>query len=134
MLDVVDRVFDDSLAFPFNRTSGGGGGGLSSRGVRTPWDVVESENEFHMRFDLPGFGKDEVKVHLEDNSLVIQAEKKEGGDEKFSRAAFFTRVELPENVKSDEVKAELKNGVLELVVPKAKREPKRQEISVNSSE
>eukprot|EP00246_Nothoceros_aenigmaticus_P000018 TRINITY_DN1001_c0_g1_i1.p2 TRINITY_DN1001_c0_g1~~TRINITY_DN1001_c0_g1_i1.p2 ORF type:complete len:272 (+),score=45.61 TRINITY_DN1001_c0_g1_i1:127-942(+) len=129
MLEVVDRLFDDPFLLPFDRT----GTKSPARGFRTPWDVVETESEFHLRFDLPGFTKDEVKVTLEDNNLIVQAEKKQGGDDKFgerARATFYTRVELPENVKSFEIKAQLKHGVLEIAVPKSKHEPQRQEIDV----
>jgi len=50
--------------------------------VRLPWDIVEDEKEVKMRFDMPGLTRDEVKVMVEDDTLVIRGEhKKEDGAE-----------------------------------------------------
>lgn len=64
-----------------------------------------------------------MKLALEQNTLVIKGEgKTEEGDEEDGRK-FSSRIGLPEKVyKTDEIKAEMKNGVLKVVVPKLKED------------
>jgi len=113
MLDTMDRLFEDAMTMP---------GGVGE--VRAPWDMMEDDNEIKMRFDMPGLSKEDVKVMVEDDMLVIQGEskKEEGeGDDAWSRrsySSFDTRLQLPDNCELDKIKAELKNGVLYVTVPK----------------
>lgn len=87
---------------------------VATTGGRIGWDVKEKENALHVRIDMPGLGREDVKVSLEEDTLVIKGETQEGEGRKFS-----SRIELPEEeYKADEIKAEMKNGVLRVVVPK----------------
>ncbi|KAK8945623.1 hypothetical protein KSP40_PGU021528 [Platanthera guangdongensis] len=117
MLDTMDRIFD------------GAGGGET----RSPWEIREEEQELKMRFDMPGLTKEEVKVTVEDDVLVIksaQQKEKGGGKEgddgwwrwSSSGAAYDVRLVLPEEAEKEKVKAEFKNGVLLVTVPKKKVE------------
>nr|AAF19022.1 chloroplast-localized small heat shock protein 22 [Funaria hygrometrica] len=131
MLNTVDRLFDD----PFFSAAPSRPTGIALD-FRTPWDVKEDNESFRLRFDMPGLGKDEVKVYVEDGDLVIKGahraeEQKENNWSSRSYGSYNTRMTLPENVKIDEVKAELKNGVLQVVVPKSKEEPKKNVIDIN---
>jgi len=77
-----------------------------------------------------------VKVTVEDGDLVIKAEhKKEEQSENSwtsrSAGSYRTRMTLPDNVNLDEVKAEIKNGVLEVEMPKYKEAPKKKVIDIN---
>ncbi|KAF3777601.1 Small heat shock protein [Nymphaea thermarum] len=128
MLDTMDRIFDESWSFPgFNRPS---------RDVRAPWDYADTETEVRMRFDMPGLSKEDVKVSIEsDNVLVIRGEHKSDsaeGDSWTSRssAAYDTRLVLPDNLETDKIKAELKNGVLFITIPKRKVESKVVDVQV----
>lgn len=102
--------------------------------MRLPHDLIEDEDAYKLRIDMPGLTKDEVKVMVENGQLVIQGEKKvdDKSDEGWATAqeSYSTRLILPENVELDEVKAELKNGVLRVVIPKSKEEPKAIPIEV----
>ncbi|KAK6135149.1 hypothetical protein DH2020_031097 [Rehmannia glutinosa] len=119
MLDSMDRLFEDVMTFP--GTTGD---------LRAPWDINEDENEIKMRFDMPGLSKDDVKVSVEDDVLVIKGEqKKEQGknDESWSSrsySSYDTKLQLPDDCEKDKVKAEMKNGVLYISVPKTKVEKK----------
>lgn len=77
-----------------------------------------------------------MKVSVEDGDLVIKGEhkaeeQKEDSWSSRSYGSYNTRVTLPEHVKVEEIKAELKNGVLYVVVPKSKESPKKNVIDVN---
>ena len=118
----------------------------SGRRGRTPWEVRERAGEYLVRFDMPGMARDDVRVSVQDRTLVVVAEKKQqpaaaggvekqeaeeaaGGDyeegdeeeEAWPAASFGryrTRVELPENVDVERIGAEVRDGVLYLTMPK----------------
>lgn len=131
MIDTMDRLFEDTMTFPGrNRASGAGE-------IRTPWDIHDDENELKMRFDMPGLSKEDVKVSVENDVLIIKGEhkKEEGGNDEHSWArnysSYDTRLSLPDNVEKDKVKAELKNGVLFISIPKTKVEKKVVDVQIN---
>lgn len=136
MLDTMDRIFEDAMTFPGRNLGGGGGGGE----IRTPWDIKDEEHEVRMRFDMPGLSKEDVKVSVEDDVLVIKGEhhKNEeggGGEEDSwssskSYSSYDTRLRLPDNCEKDKVKAELKNGVLYITIPKTKVERKVIDVEI----
>jgi len=107
--------------------------------VRIDWKETPEAHVF--KADIPGVKKEEVKVEVEDgNVLVISGERskeKEDKSDKWHRVErssgrFLRRFRLPENAKTEEVKAGLENGVLTVTVPKAevkKPEVKSVEIS-----
>jgi len=94
---------------------------------RTPWAIREKENEYKIRFDMPGMTRSDVKIWVEQgNMLVIQAEKVptegENKDESWPAKSFgryHTKLALPESVDFKNVKAEVKDGVLYITIPKA---------------
>ncbi|KAE8727356.1 Small heat shock protein [Hibiscus syriacus] len=126
MLDTMDRLFEDSMAFP---TSGRRGGE-----VRAPWDIRDDEHEIKMRFDMPGMAKDDVKVYVEEDVLVIKGEqKKEESHDDWTNSnysSYDTRLQLPDNCDKDKIKAELKNGVLFISIPKTKVERKVIDVEI----
>ena len=129
MLDTMDRLFEDSMAFP--------GWSQSAGDVRSPWDIQDDEHEIRMRFDMPGLSKEDVKVFVEDDLLVIKGERKKeekGGEDNswFDRSysSYNTRLKLPDNCDKDKIKAELKNGVLFISIPKSKVERKVVDVEI----
>ncbi len=113
---------------------------LAGRGFEPTIDVLENEKEFVVKAELPGLSKDDFKLTVENNTLTLEGEKKfEGEEEKEdshrierSYGAFKRSFRLTDSVDSKKIKADYKNGVLEITIPKAeKAKPKQIEISVN---
>lgn len=86
----------------------------------------EHDECYKLRYLMPGLGKEDVKITVEDGVLRIRGERKEvdeeeSDDEFFSAVSYgyyeFT-VDLPDDAKPDEIKAELKDGVLTIIVPR----------------
>lgn len=124
-LSQVFNLMDQLMENPFLATSRGMGGG-SKRG----WDVREDDDSLLMKIDMPGLGKEDVKVLVEQNTLVIKGEGEKESDSEENRR-YSTRIDLsPELYKLGEIKAEMKNGVLRVVVPKAKEEEKKNVFQV----
>jgi HSP20 family protein len=103
-------------------------------------DVWETEDELVLSFDLPGIPEDDIAVELEDNVLTVSGERErtsEHSSERFYRferryGTFSRSVTLPPGVKEDSIKADYKDGVLEVRVPKPEEQkPKR--IKVGSA-
>jgi len=94
-------------------------------------DLVESENDYRIIANLPGISKEDVKVSVDKNYLVLEAShKKEEIDEKSVyqyRERFFGNyrrvIQLPDSVDKNKIKAKMENGLLELVVQKAEEKP-----------
>ncbi|XP_012439143.1 23.6 kDa heat shock protein, mitochondrial isoform X1 [Gossypium raimondii] len=124
-LSQVLNMMDQFMESPFLSASRGMGGGL-----RRSWDAKETEDALNLRIDMPGLGKEDVKVSVEQNTLVIKGEAKESEEEE-NGGRYTSRIHLPEKVyKTDQIKAEMKNGVLKVVVPKMKEEERNDVIQV----
>jgi len=126
----MDRIFED-LA----------GRGEEAEWGKTSWypavDIFEMDNEIVLKADLPGVDQKDLEIKVEDDTLILQGEKKiEQKEEKenFLRAeriygAFKRSFSLPQTVDKEKIKASLKNGVLTVLLPK-KAEVKAKEISI----
>ncbi|XP_039065449.1 small heat shock protein, chloroplastic-like isoform X2 [Hibiscus syriacus] len=131
MMETMERIMEDPFAYSTPLPSSP----EDSRGRRTPWEIKEREGEYKVRFDVPGMNKDDVKVWVEENTLVFKAEKvDEDEDEEWDAKSFGrygSRVILPENVEFEKIKAQVKDGVLYITVPKASRDGRILNINVN---
>jgi HSP20 family protein len=105
-------------------------------------DLVETEDYFVLRADLPGVDENDVKVELEDSVLTISGERrheqevKQGGYYRIERATgnFARQLTLPDGVDADAVEARFDKGVLEVRIPKPEeRQPRRVAISVGDA-
>ena len=88
-------------------------------------DIEETDAEFRVRMDLPGVKRDDLKVEVEADTLLIEAEASDDVQvlhrERASHALFSRRFSLGESVRPDGIVARLVDGVLELTLPKAEK-------------
>jgi HSP20 family protein len=122
----------------FDTPTGGGNGGAARRWVPS-MDLVETDEHFVLRADLPGVAEEDVAIELEDNVLTVSGERKAEHEEKregFYRmersfGAFRRSLALPEGVDADAIGATFDRGVLEVRIPKpAERKPRKVAIQV----
>lgn len=114
----MDRLFEDF----FRR------GGLPIR-----WgpavDVMETADSVIVKAELPGIESKDVDISVSGDTLTIKGEKKEEREEKgksFYRAersygSFCRTITLPADVEAEKAKADYKNGVLEITLPKSEK-------------
>lgn len=123
----IDRVFD---AF-FGQTDQG-------RRWVPPMDLVEAEDHFTLKADLPGLTEGDVNIEVQDGTLTISGERRaeheqsEKGWYRIERAfgSFNRSLTLPDGVNPDGIAASFAHGVLEVRIPKPEeRKPRRIEIS-----
>lgn len=102
-------------------------------------DVSETEGDYQIKAEIPDVKKEDVKVTVEDGVLTIQGERKQEKEEKGRRyhrversyGSFIRSFTLPDLVDEAHVKAEFKDGVLTLHLPKSeKAKPKAIEVKV----
>jgi len=90
-------------------------------------DIQETDDEFIVKADLPDVKKEDVKVHLQDGVLAIEGERhqeKNQTGKRFHRmereyGKFVRRFAMPTEIDPDKVRAEFKEGVLNVILPKA---------------
>ena len=93
-------------------------------------DLEDRGKDFRLTVDLPGFTKKDVEIEVDDDSVAVHAKRTESDQEKktnyvrHERTAqtFYRKIQLPEGVRPDDVKASLDAGLLEIILPK--KEPK----------
>jgi HSP20 family protein len=103
-------------------------------------DVHEDKDNYIFRTELPGLKREDIEVSLQDGALVISGERKAGkveeGVEVHRQERYYGKFQraltLPEPVAVDRVKAEYKDGVLTVTLPKTEEaKPKKIDVSVN---
>ena len=130
--DEVNRVFDSFFDIrPFARRS-------EESGWYPEVDMIEDKDKVMVNVDLPGMKKEDIKVSVQDNTLTIKGERKaekEEKDKNYHRVerlygTFCRSFSLPGKVDGQKIKANYKNGVLSIDLPKAE-EVKPKEIPID---
>jgi HSP20 family protein len=132
MHEELDRVFESTF-----------GSTVRSLGTLSRWtppvDVYQDKDQFTVVAEVPGMKKEELEISLNGDTLTIsgvrKSEEKED-DQRFRTERFFGRFQrsltLPSAVNAEKVKASYKDGVLEVVFPKAEEaKPKQIEVSLS---
>jgi HSP20 family protein len=109
------------------------------RGVWSPpVDILERRNELVLKLDVSEVNQEEVDIKVEENTLVIQGERKliKEEDETFLQierpyGAFYRAFSIPRTIDKERIKASYKDGVLWVVLPKRKEVSPKQ-ISVET--
>ncbi|HEX2125082.1 MAG TPA: Hsp20/alpha crystallin family protein [Thermoleophilaceae bacterium] len=133
----MNRLFNTFFDTPSG--SGGGGNGGALRRWLPAMDLVETDEHFVLRADLPGLSEEDVSIELEDSVLTVAGERKAEHEEKkegFYRVErsfgqFRRSLTLPDGVDADGITASFDKGVLEVRIPKPEeRKPRRVAIQV----
>lgn len=131
-----DRLFREAFSPIF------GDSDLSSRTWMPPVDIFETDGEVVLKAELPGVKPDDVEVRVENNTLFLRGERrfeKEVNEENYHRVersygSFSRSFTLPSSIDSDKVKAEYKDGLLTLTMPKREEaKPKTIKIAVSKN-
>ena len=102
-------------------------------------DIAEDDKEYLLKVELPEVQKDDVKVTVENGTLTISGERKsekEDKNKKYHRVErtygrFERGFSLPDDAQSDRIKADFRDGVLRVHLPKSeKARPKQIEVEV----
>jgi HSP20 family protein len=128
--DALYRFFDDDVISQLS----------ANQQYPVALDVVEEKEQYVLKADLPGINKEDVKVSVENGILTIEGERKSETEQKDkqvhrverSYGRFVRSLNVGTNVDTAKIKANYKNGVLELIVPKSEEtKPKSIDIHVD---
>lgn len=134
-LEDVERLFDHILGrtfLPVVRRQ------LAGDGWAPPIELLEKEDKFIAKADLPGMKREDIDVSVVEGTLTIKGERKAEHEVKEEDyycsercyGSFFRSITLPTAVDTEHIEATYENGVLEVTLPKAAEvKPKKVEIS-----
>jgi len=99
-----------------------------------PIDLIEHDDHYEVKANLPGFNKKDIKISLKDDELIIEAthsEKKEEKKGSYYRCERYSgnyrrSIALTEKCDADSIDAKYENGVLTISIPKKEPKPAKQ--------
>ena len=98
---------------------------LDSESRKMTCDIYEKDGNYHLEMDIPGFSKEDIKIHCDNGNLTVTAEKEKEEkeeDKKYIRRersyGKYSRSFYLGNIDEDNINAEFKNGTLTITIPK----------------
>ena len=132
----MEQLFDE---FGFGRLAPRG---FDQMAAWTPQvEVLQRDKEFVIRADLPGINKDNVKVELRDDSIVLSGERQEERKEERegflrterSYGSFYREIPLPSGVDTSNATATFRDGVLEITIPTSEGEGRVRQLEISDA-
>jgi len=132
----MEQLFDE---FGFGRLAPRG---FDQMAAWTPQvEVRQRDKEFVVRADLPGINKDNVKVELRDDSIVLRGERQEERKEERegflrterSYGSFYREIPLPPGVDTSKATATFRDGVLEITMPSSEGEGRVRQLEIEDA-
>ncbi|HET7710218.1 MAG TPA: Hsp20/alpha crystallin family protein [Sphingomicrobium sp.] len=127
----VDRLFDDFFRTPTF--------GASGNGMMSSWpsiEVKEDESHITVTAEVPGMNEKDVELLLDDGMLTIRGEKKGANDDRgYSErwyGRFERRIPLPASVDEEHCRADFREGLLTIRLPKSREAESRRRIPINA--
>ena len=127
--DIFDDFFDD----PFFNVK-------ESKIMKT--DIKEHEGKYELLIDLPGYNKEDIKLHIEDGYLIVNAKTSKEDNEKDDKGKYVRKERfygecsrsyfIGKDITEDDIKANFKNGTLMIEVPKQDQIENKKEKKYNS--
>lgn len=140
----IDRLFDEAFrgfGFPALRPSLLSDSVFSRSAFDAKLNVASDDKAYHISLEAPGMTEKDINLELSNDVLVIRGEKKEENETKDkhyyrverSYGSFQRVLNLPDDCDQDAIKANMKNGLLEITLPrKALPVPNKKQIPINS--
>ena len=132
----IDRMFDNfrtdfsNLFWPWNQ-----GNELTTMMQRKtpPINIADLGDRYEMHVEMPGISKENINIEVTPNSIEISGQHEESKEDKrknwlrreCNNIRYYRSLDLPEEVKSNDVDAEMKKGVLKIMLPKVKPRPEQ---------
>ena len=123
--------FDDFFKDPFFESN-------ESSVMKT--DIKEKDNSYELEVDIPGYKKEDIKMHMEDGYLIINAKTNKENDEKDKKGKYIRKERFLgttsrsfsfSDIDEENIKAEFKDGTLLLTIPKKEKVDNKKVISID---
>ena len=126
--NLMDNFFDDDVRFPFH---------FPNEKTVMNTDIKELDDRFELDINVPGYANEDITAEVKDGFLIVSAETSKNNDEKDENGNYIRRERyvgkcqrtfaVGDNVKPEDIQASFKDGVLQVVVPKVKVIPEKEE-------
>lgn len=131
MSDEMDRMFHEQMWE---------GAAAAQKGWSPAIEVSQRDGKFNIQAELPGLEPNDVKVEIENDSVVIHGERKSESEQKTEGmhrterqyGYFYRSIPLPEGTNADQAQAKFRNGVLEVTVPMSEQASNKRSIPVQA--
>ena len=129
----MDSLFGDFFNFPSIRTEG-------NADFMPRVNIKDGNDEVELTFEVPGMDKKDIKVSVKDSVLTVSGSRSFESEEKkdnyvrteIRSGSFCRSFTLPDTVNSDKVKADYKDGMLKVTMPKLEEvKPKEIEVKID---
>jgi HSP20 family protein len=132
----MEQLLDE---FGFGRAMPRGFGQIAAWAPQV--EVHQRDNQLVIRADLPGINKNNVKVELRDDSVVLRGERQEERKEENegfyrterSYGSFYREIPLPPDVDTSQATATFRDGVLEITMPSSEGEGRRRQLEIKDA-
>lgn len=108
LFDAIFDMFPVSMEFDW----------VTPTDLKLNYNECNTENEYIFTIDVPGFSKDQLKMKLNRGELHITGKREETSSNSKAMSNFSYSVEVPEDLRSEDVKAEVKDGRMTVSFPK----------------
>ena len=123
-----DSFFEDLMSFPFERAMKPMVSNTGLRGYLMKTDIKETDTDYELTVDLPGYKKEDISIKLDKGYLQINATQNVENDEKDEEGKYIRRERVTGNmsrsfyvgddIAQDDIHASFADGILKLAVPK----------------
>ena len=111
---------------------------ISAKQNNMKCDIYEENNIYYIELDVPGFNKEDIKIEVKKDSVIITAEKNEEVNDNDSKNYIhkeryygkYQRSFYLENLDNDNINAEFNNGVLKITIPKKEEKENKRYIEI----
>jgi len=114
----LDRFFSDSIYNYNNYVS------------NIDYNYSYDEDNYYIELALPGLDKKDINMNVVDTYLHLDYKSKEKDNSNFWNQSFNKKIQLPTNINLDTISAQLKNGILSIVIERIKIESKMKKITI----
>jgi HSP20 family protein len=145
LADEMERLFENfglsrAQLLPLGRRElRAKGAGETGIGFWSPEiEVLEREGQLVVRADLPGLKREDIRINITDDALVIEGERRQESEEEKegyyrserSYGSFYRNIPLPQGVETENAAASFQDGVLEITIPAPERVQRRRQIEI----
>jgi len=100
------------------------------------YDIIENDNEYVVQFMLPGFKKENINIDVNDNTLIIEGERKIDENAKYNyKGSFYGKFSrsftLSDDIAQNKINASFEDGILTIEIPKEKENKSNKKIKIN---
>ena len=128
--DIFNNFFNEIAAFSYPLSS-------NDRTLSPRTDIFENDSDYCLGLELPGVLQEHLDLKIDNNIITIQAKKEDVSETKDKNyhmqeryyGSFYRSISLPSNIDEEHIKAEFKNGILNIKIPK-KEQSKAKKIQV----